>query len=185
MTDRPDPAVEAAAAEPERTAGAADRHPPRRHPAARDDQIDRLYRAGPRGHFRYRRRGRPCLGEPGAAPSSECFTLPVEPPQAHQRCRIRRIDPHTGAVTTFATGLSNPTALAFDALTNNGNLRWQIVVRLAVLGALDEEEIMAEAARDPSDLGQRRAWTARASLPDPARKAAAFAARQTQPASPP
>jgi aminopeptidase N len=66
--------------------------------------------------------------------------------------------------------------VSVPGLTLDMNLRWQIIVRLAVLGALGEEEITAESARDPSDLGHRRAWTARASLPDPVGKAAAFAA---------
>jgi len=63
-----------------------------------------------------------------------------------------------------------------EGLTVDTDVRWLIVVRLAVLGVVDEATIAAECARDPSDLGRRRAWQARASLPDAAGKATAFAA---------
>ncbi|MFI8512514.1 aminopeptidase N [Streptomyces sp. NPDC085460] len=55
-------------------------------------------------------------------------------------------------------------------------LRWRILARLAVLGATDETAIAAELARDPSATGQEGAARCRASLPDPAAKATAWAA---------
>ncbi|MFD4375378.1 aminopeptidase N [Streptomyces sp. NPDC058486] len=55
-------------------------------------------------------------------------------------------------------------------------LRWRILARLAVLGATDEAAIAAELARDPSATGQEGAARCRAALPDPAAKAAAWAA---------
>jgi aminopeptidase N len=63
-----------------------------------------------------------------------------------------------------------------DGLTVDTDLRWRIVIRLAALGAVGEEAITAECERDSTDTGRRRAWAARACLPQPAAKAAAFAA---------
>ncbi|MEU8518484.1 aminopeptidase N [Streptomyces sp. NPDC048577] len=53
-------------------------------------------------------------------------------------------------------------------------LRWRILARLAVLGALDEAAIDTELARDPSATGQEGAARCRAALPDPQAKAAAW-----------
>ncbi|MGF1662348.1 MAG: aminopeptidase N [Kineosporiaceae bacterium] len=79
---------------------------------------------------------------------------------------------------TFARGLLDgsrcPGGVVVDAA-----LRWHAVARLAVLGALDGQAIDAEQRRDPGELGRRRAWTARAGLPDRAAKAAAFTAAVT------
>lgn len=55
-------------------------------------------------------------------------------------------------------------------------LRWRVLYRLAVLGATTEAEIAAELARDPSATGEEGAARCRAALPDPAAKAAAWAA---------
>ena len=55
-------------------------------------------------------------------------------------------------------------------------LRWRLLHRLAVLGATDEAEIKAEAARDPSAAGEEGAARCRAALPDPRVKEAAWAA---------
>ncbi|MGP9021402.1 aminopeptidase N [Streptomyces sp. BR1] len=55
-------------------------------------------------------------------------------------------------------------------------LRWRVLNRLAVLGATDEAAIAAELARDPSATGEEGAARCRAALPDPAAKAAAWAA---------
>jgi aminopeptidase N len=49
-------------------------------------------------------------------------------------------------------------------------LRWQILARLAVLGAVDEAAIAAELDRDPSATGQEGAARCRAALPDPEAK---------------
>ncbi|MFD8966210.1 aminopeptidase N [Streptomyces sp. NPDC059568] len=53
-------------------------------------------------------------------------------------------------------------------------LRWRILTRLAVLGAVDTAAIDAELARDPSATGQEGAARCRAALPDPASKADAW-----------
>jgi aminopeptidase N len=55
------------------------------------------------------------------------------------------------------------------------DLRWQIVLTLA-RGAADDDGALidAELERDPTDIGQRRAATARASRPTPEAKAAAW-----------
>ncbi|MFI6283724.1 aminopeptidase N [Streptomyces sp. NPDC051018] len=53
-------------------------------------------------------------------------------------------------------------------------LRWRILYRLAVLGALDEAAIAAEERRDPSATGQEGAARCRAALPLPEAKAAAW-----------
>ncbi|MFD7990898.1 aminopeptidase N [Streptomyces mexicanus] len=55
-------------------------------------------------------------------------------------------------------------------------LRWRILARLAVLGAVDEAAIAAEHDRDPSATGQEGAARCRAALPDPQAKRAAWEA---------
>ncbi|MEU7165134.1 aminopeptidase N [Streptomyces morookaense] len=55
-------------------------------------------------------------------------------------------------------------------------LRWRILTRLAVLGALGPAEIDAELARDPSATGHEGAARCRAALPDQAAKEAAWEA---------
>ncbi|MFI5755238.1 aminopeptidase N [Streptomyces sp. NPDC051569] len=54
-------------------------------------------------------------------------------------------------------------------------LRWRVLTRLAVLGAVDASAIDAELDRDPSATGQEGAARCRAALPDPAAKAEAWA----------
>ncbi|WP_049580416.1 aminopeptidase N [Streptomyces sp. SBT349] len=53
-------------------------------------------------------------------------------------------------------------------------LRWQLLHRLAVLGATTREEIAAEAERDATAVGEEGAARCRAALPDEAAKAAAW-----------
>lgn len=55
-------------------------------------------------------------------------------------------------------------------------LRWRVLGRLAVLGAVDEAAIAAELERDPSATGQEGAARCRAALPDEEAKAKAWAA---------
>jgi aminopeptidase N len=59
-------------------------------------------------------------------------------------------------------------------LTVDADLRWAILLRLAVLGAADEARIAAEQRRDRSARGIEEATRCRAALPDPAAKAAAW-----------
>ncbi|WP_405580913.1 aminopeptidase N [Streptomyces sp. NBC_01092] len=55
-------------------------------------------------------------------------------------------------------------------------LRWRVLGRLAVLGAVDEAAIAAELERDPSATGQEGAARCRAALPDEEAKARAWEA---------
>lgn len=59
-------------------------------------------------------------------------------------------------------------------------LRWRVLSRLAALGAVDEDTLAAELARDPSATGQEGAARCRAALPDPAAKERAWAAMFTE-----
>ncbi|WP_344601156.1 aminopeptidase N [Streptomyces glaucus] len=59
-------------------------------------------------------------------------------------------------------------------------LRWRILTRLAVLGAVDEAAIAAELENDPSATGQEGAARCRAALPDADAKAAAWQAMFTR-----
>ncbi|AWW42698.1 aminopeptidase N [Streptomyces sp. AS58] len=58
-------------------------------------------------------------------------------------------------------------------------LRWRVLGRLAVLGAVDEAAVAAELRRDPSATGQEGAARCRAALPDPEAKRAAWEAMFT------
>ncbi|MYW66373.1 aminopeptidase N [Streptomyces sp. SID8379] len=58
-------------------------------------------------------------------------------------------------------------------------LRWRILGRLSVLGAVDDAVIEAELAHDPSAVGQEGAARCHAALPDPQAKAAAWDAMFT------
>ncbi|MFJ8532491.1 aminopeptidase N [Streptomyces sp. NPDC093591] len=53
-------------------------------------------------------------------------------------------------------------------------LRWRVLARLAVLGAVDETAIADELSRDPSATGQEGAARCRAALPDAEAKATAW-----------
>jgi len=64
--------------------------------------------------------------------------------------------------------------LVVAGLQLDTDLRWHAVVELASAGAADEGRIAAELERDPTDLGERNAATARAARPDPAAKQAAW-----------
>ncbi len=61
-----------------------------------------------------------------------------------------------------------------DGLAIDTDLRWTIVSSLAAAGAVDESVIAAEHERDPTDQGDRHAEAARASMPTPEAKAAAW-----------
>ncbi|WP_320066625.1 aminopeptidase N [Micromonospora sp. RTGN7] len=61
-----------------------------------------------------------------------------------------------------------------DGLAVDTELRWSLLGRLVVLGAVGEDEISTEAAADPSAAGAERAARCRAALPDPKAKAAAW-----------
>ncbi|MBE1492878.1 aminopeptidase N [Plantactinospora soyae] len=71
----------------------------------------------------------------------------------------------TTALAGWLAGENVPDGLVVDA-----ELRWAVLRRLAVLGAVGEAEIAAEQAVDPSASGAERAATCRAALPDPTAK---------------
>jgi aminopeptidase N len=61
-----------------------------------------------------------------------------------------------------------------DGLAIDTDLRWQIVSSLTRIGAAGEDLIAAELERDPTDQGERYAAQARAGVPTPDAKAAAW-----------
>ena len=83
----------------------------------------------------------------------------------------RRTDLHPSRATT-----ERPLRewLADDAIGGDPELRWQILYRLAALGATQEAEIRAEAERDPGAKGEEGAARCLAALPQEAAKAAAW-----------
>ncbi|MFD9032978.1 aminopeptidase N [Streptomyces sp. NPDC059567] len=86
------------------------------------------------------------------------------------------------AVRTFISSATQPDTIAAwlaDGTVPGGpeidpELRWRVLARLSVLGAIDEAAIDTELARDPSATGQEGAARCRAALPDPETKAAAW-----------
>lgn len=64
--------------------------------------------------------------------------------------------------------------LAIPGLSLDTDLRWHLLSVLAAAGRRDDAAIDRELERDPTDLGQRQAATARALQPTPAAKEAAF-----------
>ncbi len=71
-----------------------------------------------------------------------------------------RTPEQAGVVRAILTG-----AEEIDGLSLDTDLRWAFLQTLAALGASTEEEIAAEADRDPAAAGQRAAATARALFP--------------------
>jgi aminopeptidase N len=64
--------------------------------------------------------------------------------------------------------------LEVEGVTLDTDLRWHLVISLARAGAIGDDRIDAELARDDTDLGRRQASTARAAQPTSAAKAAAW-----------
>ncbi|BCY06202.1 aminopeptidase N [Actinoplanes sp. L3-i22] len=77
----------------------------------------------------------------------------------------------TARLGRWLTGEDVPAGLVVDA-----DLRWLILYRLAVLGVAGVAAIEAEVAADRTATGEQWAARCRAALPDPAAKAAAWAA---------
>ncbi len=90
-----------------------------------------------------------------------------------------RLPEHLRRLRDWLQGANLVPGLAVDR-----ELRWQITVALAALGALDEDEIGAELARERSDWSQRQAAGALAARPTPAAKAAAWTAIAETPETP-
>jgi aminopeptidase N len=74
---------------------------------------------------------------------------------------------------TFARGLLAGD-VTVEGLRVDTDLRWHLVLTLAAAGDLEDEAIAAEAERDPTDMGARRAAAARAARPDAEAKGAAW-----------
>ncbi|WP_035795094.1 aminopeptidase N [Kitasatospora mediocidica] len=72
-------------------------------------------------------------------------------------------------LTDWLAGRELPAGLAFDT-----DLRWAALARLAAAGAAGEEQIAAELAADPSNIGEQGAARARAALPEAAAKERAW-----------
>jgi aminopeptidase N len=64
---------------------------------------------------------------------------------------------------------------AIDGLAVDTDLRWQLLHRLVSMGTAGETQIEAELDRDRTDAGERHAASARAAIPTPEAKAAAWA----------
>ncbi len=77
-----------------------------------------------------------------------------------------------GTPETIAAWLADGTVPGGPEL--DPELRWRILARLAVLGAVDESAVAEELRRDPSATGQEGAARCRAALPDPDAKARAW-----------
>ena len=84
------------------------------------------------------------------------------------RALVRTTDDAT-LLLGWLAGLRVPDGLAIDA-----ELRWALIYRLTVLGAASESAIGLELGRDPSASGAVHAARARAAIPDPDAKAAAW-----------
>ncbi|WP_141014116.1 aminopeptidase N [Nocardioides sambongensis] len=67
-------------------------------------------------------------------------------------------------------------SLTFDGLVVDQDLRWALLNNLARLGRADESRIEAELAGDNTNTAKEKAAAARAALPDPAAKEAAWQA---------
>ncbi|GAB2512155.1 aminopeptidase N [Nocardiopsis aegyptia] len=65
-------------------------------------------------------------------------------------------------------------AITVDGLTVDTDLRWTLLRRLVAKGKAGEDEITAELERDPTATGHRHAAGARAAIPTPEAKAAAW-----------
>jgi aminopeptidase N len=100
-----------------------------------------------------------------AAPGSDAQLAWVR----HWASTARTDAAHLAAVRAVLDG-----EVAIDGLDLDVDLRWHLVTALARAGAIDLAQIEAERERDPTDLGERHAATARASLPDARAKAWAW-----------
>ncbi|HUG83056.1 MAG TPA: aminopeptidase N, partial [Euzebya sp.] len=65
-------------------------------------------------------------------------------------------------------------SVQIDSLPLDPDLRWFAIENLAAMGEIDDAVIDAEVRRDPTDVGQRGAASARAARPTAAAKAAAW-----------
>jgi aminopeptidase N len=101
----------------------------------------------------------------------------AEPGSDHQLAFVKNIaglartKDHTSLITGWLDGSATPAGLEVDT-----DLRWQLVARLVALGELPEAAIDQELERDNTAGGQRQAASARAGIPTPEAKLAAWKA---------
>jgi aminopeptidase N len=101
----------------------------------------------------------------------------AEPGSDHQLAFMRsftasaRSDEHVAVLRGILDGSELVEGLAVDT-----DLRWHLVRALTSVGSFGETEIKAELDRDPTAAGHRQAAAARASIPTPEAKAAAWEA---------
>ncbi len=109
----------------------------------------------------------------------------AEPGSDHQlafaRALARAVDSEAGAVLLqgWLEGQEVPAGLTMDA-----DLRWHLVTQLARIGAIDDAGIAAELARDNTISGSEWAAAARAALPTPEAKEAAWQRATAEPGIP-
>ncbi|MDQ1732868.1 MAG: aminopeptidase [Pseudonocardiales bacterium] len=87
----------------------------------------------------------------------------------HAAISAATTDAHAAFLSRLLDGSETLDGLALDT-----DLRWALVQALVARGVLGEAAIDAEAARDPTSAGARAAATARALIPRPEAKAAAW-----------
>ncbi len=99
----------------------------------------------------------------------------AEPGSDHQLAWLR----HWSLTSRSGQQLEDVAAVLDGSLEIPGasldtDMRWHLVTSLASVGAVDVARIEEELLRDPTDLGERAAAAARASLPDPDEKRSAW-----------
>jgi len=111
------------------------------------------------------------------ASSVRGFLLAAEPGSDHQLAfaRIFAATASTGDQLAVLAGLLDGTQ-AIPGLAVDTELRWALLYRLVQRGERGMAAVDAELARDATASGERHATAARAALPTPAAKAAAWAA---------
>jgi aminopeptidase N len=80
-----------------------------------------------------------------------------------------RDDAHLATVRGLLDG-----SVTVDGLAVDTELRWHLLQCLVAMGKATDDDIEAEVRRDPTDAGQREAWTAKALRPTPQAKEQAW-----------
>ena len=127
--------------------------------------------------------------------AAERYAAPAHRDQLRQRladhalAQVEAADPGSGHQLVWARQLASsaatPEHLArvrdllsgawqVDGLDVDTELRWHLVTMLAREGVVGADRIEQELARDRTDMGERHALTARAAMPDPEQKSAAW-----------
>ncbi|MFF4992261.1 aminopeptidase N [Streptosporangium saharense] len=101
----------------------------------------------------------------------------AEPGSDHQLAYVNALSAVASAEEdlAFLKGLLDGSA-TLEGLTVDADLRWTLVQALVSAGVLGEEDIAQELLRDATATGERSAALARAAIPTPEGKAAAWAA---------